>query len=67
MQAIISLLKLEVDTISGDIGMCADMAAIKALGAILESLLVPFIDIMLSLQEQVTHLSHYAHLTFTFF
>ncbi|KAG2126020.1 hypothetical protein DEU56DRAFT_743256 [Suillus clintonianus] len=67
MQAIISLSKLKVDTISGDVGMCADMAAIKALGAILESLLLPFIDITLSLQEQVAHLSRYAHLTFTFF
>lgn len=67
MQAIISLSKLKVDTISGDVGMCADMVAIKALGAILESLLVPFIDITLSLQEQVAFLSRYAHLTFTFF
>ncbi|KAG2340487.1 hypothetical protein BDR05DRAFT_1002486 [Suillus weaverae] len=67
MQAIISLSKLKVDTISGDVGMCADMMAIKALSAILESLLVPFINITLSLQEQVAHLSCYAHFTFTFF
>ncbi|KAG1749179.1 hypothetical protein EDD22DRAFT_958082 [Suillus occidentalis] len=34
------------------------MAAIKALGAILESLLVPFIDITLSLQEQSSFMPH---------
>ncbi|KAG1763515.1 hypothetical protein EV702DRAFT_1220308 [Suillus placidus] len=67
MQAIIALSKFKIDTITGDVGMCIDMSSIKSLGAILESLLLPFIDITLSLQQQVTYLSRYAHLTFTFF
>jgi hypothetical protein len=67
MQAIITLSKNKFDTAIMSIGKCADIAAIKVLGAILESILLPFIDIMLSLHQQVTHLSCYAHLTFTFF
>ncbi|KAG1777967.1 hypothetical protein EV702DRAFT_947624, partial [Suillus placidus] len=67
MQAIIALSKFNIDTITGDVGMCADMSSIKSLGTILESLLLPFIDVTLSLQQQVTYLSRYAHLTFTFF
>ncbi|KAG2338518.1 hypothetical protein BDR05DRAFT_951816, partial [Suillus weaverae] len=51
MQAIIALSKFKINTITGDV----------------ESLLLPFIDITLSLQQQVTYLSRYAHLTFTFF
>jgi len=67
MQAIITLSKSKIDTITGDVGMCADMSAIKSLGAILESLLLLFINITLSLQQQVSYLSCYVHLTFTFF
>ncbi|KAG1882133.1 hypothetical protein F4604DRAFT_1921847 [Suillus subluteus] len=67
MQAIIALSKNEFDTAIMSVGKCADIAAIKVLGAILESILLPFIDIMLSLHQQVAHLSHYVHLTFTFF
>ncbi|KAG2747872.1 hypothetical protein P692DRAFT_20694560, partial [Suillus brevipes Sb2] len=67
MQAIIVLSKFKINTITADVGMCADMSAIKSLGAILESLLLPFIDITLSLQQQVSYLSRYMHRTFTFF
>ncbi|KAG0692593.1 hypothetical protein DFH29DRAFT_882269 [Suillus ampliporus] len=67
MQAIITLSKFPVDTLTGEIGTCTDMAAIKSLSTILESFLLLFVDITLSLQQQVAHLSHYAHLTFTFF
>ncbi|KIK31977.1 hypothetical protein CY34DRAFT_102431 [Suillus luteus UH-Slu-Lm8-n1] len=67
MQAVIAVSKVKIDTITSDVGMCADMSAITSLSAILESLLLPFIDITLSLQQQVSYLSCYAHLTFTFF
>ncbi|KAG2127658.1 hypothetical protein DEU56DRAFT_915620 [Suillus clintonianus] len=67
MQAIITLSKDEFNTATMTAGECADIAAIKILGAILESILLPFIDITLSLHQQITHLSRYAHLTFTFF
>ncbi|KAG2123526.1 hypothetical protein BD769DRAFT_1389149 [Suillus cothurnatus] len=43
------------------------MAAIKILGIILESLLLPFIDISLLLQQQIELISCYCHLIFTLF
>ncbi|KAG2045629.1 hypothetical protein BDR06DRAFT_1025763, partial [Suillus hirtellus] len=44
MQAIIALSKFNINRITGDVCKCADMASIKFLGTILESLL-PFMDI----------------------
>ncbi|KAG1863130.1 hypothetical protein F4604DRAFT_2030060 [Suillus subluteus] len=67
MQAIITLSKNEFDTTTMSVGECADIVAIKILGAVLESILLPFIDVTLSLHQQIAHLSRYAHLTFTFF
>lgn len=67
MQAIIALSKNQFNTATLCVGKCADIAAIKLLGAILESILLPFIDITLSLHQQIAHLSRYAHLTFMFF
>ncbi|KIK40925.1 hypothetical protein CY34DRAFT_24572 [Suillus luteus UH-Slu-Lm8-n1] len=67
MQAIIALSKNKFDTATLCVGECADIAAIKVLGAILESILLPFIDITLSLHQQIAHLSRYTHLIFMFF
>ncbi|KAG2127740.1 hypothetical protein BD769DRAFT_1387674 [Suillus cothurnatus] len=52
MQAIITLSKNEFNTAIMSVGECADIAAIKVLGAILESILLLFIDITLSLHQQ---------------
>ncbi|KAG2110151.1 hypothetical protein BD769DRAFT_1674651 [Suillus cothurnatus] len=67
MQSIIALSKIETNPLSDGVTLCADMAAIKILGIILESLLLPFIDISLSLQQQIELISCYCHLTFTLF
>ncbi|KAG1730824.1 uncharacterized protein EDB91DRAFT_1059197 [Suillus paluster] len=67
MQAIITLSKNKFDTATMSVSECANIAAIKILCAILESLLLPFVNVTLLLHQQIAHLSCYAHLTFTFF
>ncbi|KAG1821707.1 uncharacterized protein BJ212DRAFT_1445214 [Suillus subaureus] len=67
MQSIIALSKIETNPLSDGVALCADMAAIKILGIILESLLLPFINISLSLQQQIELISCYCHLTFALF
>jgi hypothetical protein len=67
MQSIIALSKIETNPLLDGVALCADMAAIKILGIILESLLLPFIDISLLLQQQIELISCYCHLTFTLF
>jgi len=64
MQSIIALSKIETNPLLDGVALCADMAAIKILGIILESLLLPFIDISLLLQQQIELISCYCHLTF---
>ncbi|KAG0694088.1 hypothetical protein DFH29DRAFT_985348 [Suillus ampliporus] len=48
-----------------NVNVIADFDVIKLLAKILCSLLNPFIDVNLSLTEQVVHLSHFTHLLFT--
>lgn len=71
MQAIITFSQLQHDSInnsfSTNINICADLAAIKLLGDLIKSILLPFINTNLSLTQQVQYLSHYTHLSFTIF
>ncbi|KAG1852547.1 hypothetical protein F4604DRAFT_1933696 [Suillus subluteus] len=71
MQAIIAFSKLNHtsidDSFSTNIDIHADLMAIKLLSHLLESILFPFIDVDLSLTEQVQYLSCYSHLSFTMF
>ncbi|KAG2742799.1 hypothetical protein P692DRAFT_20879328 [Suillus brevipes Sb2] len=71
MQAIIAFSKLKHasidDSFSTNIDIHTDLMAIKLLGHILESILLPFIDVNLSLTEQVQYLSSYSHLSFAMF
>lgn len=71
MQAIITFSKLQHDSIdssfSTNIDIRADLAAIKLLGDLIESILLPFVDTNLSLTQQVQCLSCYAHLSFAIF
>jgi hypothetical protein len=55
-----NLFSLNIDT-------HADLASISLLSALVESILLPFIEVLLMLSEQFQYLSHYAHLTFSFF
>jgi hypothetical protein len=65
MQAIIAFSKLKHvsinDSFSTNVNIRADLMAIKLLGHILESILLPFIDVNLSLTKQVQYLSSYSH------
>ncbi|KIK33801.1 hypothetical protein CY34DRAFT_26978 [Suillus luteus UH-Slu-Lm8-n1] len=69
--AIIECSKLQhtiiADSFSVDIETRADLQSITLLSALLESIVLPFTDISLSLSEQVTLLSRYCHLAFAFF
>ncbi|KAH9913947.1 hypothetical protein B0H21DRAFT_805153 [Amylocystis lapponica] len=65
MQAIISLRSLQLD--SCDPSVVADLDAITLLGELVEAILQPFIDINMSLSEQVTCLSKFSHLSCAFF
>jgi hypothetical protein len=50
-----------------DVDTCVDLQSIALLSALLESILLPFTDVSLSLFEQFMLLSQYSHLTFAFF
>lgn len=50
-----------------DVNVVANFEALQVLGFTLESLLEPFINIKLSLSQQVVHLSCFAHLLYTFY
>ncbi|KAH9940250.1 hypothetical protein B0H21DRAFT_872024, partial [Amylocystis lapponica] len=65
MQAIVSLCSLHLD--SRDPNMVADLDAIGLLGELVNALLDPFINVSLSLHEQVASLSKFAHLSFSLF
>ncbi|KAG1842417.1 hypothetical protein F4604DRAFT_1884751 [Suillus subluteus] len=67
MLAIIELSNYQTDSFSTDIETRADLVSISLLGALLESILTPFIKVSLALSEQFKYLSRYAHLTFAFF
>lgn len=55
------------DSFSLDIDTRADVASISLLSKLLESILIPFIRVDLSLAQQFEHLSRYSHLAFSFF
>ncbi|KAG1753401.1 hypothetical protein EDB19DRAFT_1824124 [Suillus lakei] len=55
------------DSFSIDVDTRADLTSISLLSALLRSILIPFIDVDLSLSQQFDHLSRYAHLAFAFF
>ncbi|KAJ7678654.1 hypothetical protein B0H17DRAFT_844074, partial [Mycena rosella] len=65
MQAAIDLGNLDYGTIDAD--TCADVDALRLLGAVIKSLLEPFINTKMSLTEQFTSLSTFAHLSFSLF
>ncbi|RDB26720.1 hypothetical protein Hypma_005418 [Hypsizygus marmoreus] len=65
MQAIIAAGRLGLE--ATDINVIADLDAIKLLGELLEAILEPFINPSLSVTEQVTSLSKYAHMAMTLF
>ncbi|KAG0701125.1 hypothetical protein DFH29DRAFT_1000528 [Suillus ampliporus] len=71
MQAIIDLSKSQHvilnDSFSSDIDTCADLVSIMLLSSVVESILIPFTNVDLSLTEQVQYLSRYAHLSFALF
>ncbi|KAG2044115.1 hypothetical protein BDR03DRAFT_977769 [Suillus americanus] len=71
MQAIVTFSKSQQASIdnsfSTDIDLRADLMSIKLLSDIMESILLLFININLSLTEQVQYLSRYAHLSFAIF
>ncbi|KAF7334758.1 hypothetical protein MSAN_02374300 [Mycena sanguinolenta] len=65
MESIIDLLACDFGPVTAD--AAADLDSIRLLALILKSILAPFITPDMSLTEQMTHLSTYAHLTFTLF
>ncbi|KAG1763978.1 hypothetical protein EV702DRAFT_1182661 [Suillus placidus] len=56
-----------LDPFSTDVDTHADIISITVLSSILESIILPFTNVNLSLTEQVQYLSRLAHLTFTLF
>ncbi|KAG2030716.1 hypothetical protein BDR03DRAFT_986894 [Suillus americanus] len=71
MQAIVEFCKHQHhainDSCSTDIDTRADLNYITLLGALIESILSPFIDVSMSLSDQMKSLSCYSHLAFAFF
>ncbi|KAJ7838286.1 hypothetical protein B0H14DRAFT_2588687 [Mycena olivaceomarginata] len=65
MEAVIEFLAYDFGQVSVD--TAADLDFIRLLALLLKSILVPFITPDMWLTEQMTHLSTYAHLTFTLF
>ncbi|KAK7007144.1 hypothetical protein R3P38DRAFT_3403891 [Favolaschia claudopus] len=65
MEAIIDFLAFDFGQVNAD--TAADLDSIRLLALILKSILAPFVTPNMSLTEQMTHLSTYAHLTFTLF
>jgi hypothetical protein len=65
-RAVELILAIIDDSFSTDIETCADLQSITLLSALLESIILPFTDISLSLSKQVTLLSCYSHLAFAF-
>ncbi|KAG2335450.1 hypothetical protein BDR05DRAFT_898501 [Suillus weaverae] len=62
-----SQLHISNNSFSMDIDTHADVASINLLSKLLESILMPFIHVKLSLSQQFEHLSHYSHLAFSIF
>jgi hypothetical protein len=69
--AIIELAKSHNNIINNsfslNINTLTDLKSINLLSALIDSFLTLFINMMLSLSEQIQYLSHYTHLTFAFF
>jgi hypothetical protein len=65
METIIEFLACDFGQVDAD--TAADLDSIRLLALVLKSILAPFITPDMSLTEQMTHLSTYAHLTFTLF
>ncbi|KAG0699780.1 hypothetical protein DFH29DRAFT_1001713 [Suillus ampliporus] len=55
------------DSFTSDVDRHADLTSIILLSDVIESYLIPFINVNLSLTEQVQYLSRYAHLSFALF
>ncbi|KAG1743139.1 hypothetical protein EDB19DRAFT_1633376 [Suillus lakei] len=62
-----SQLHISNDSFSMDVDTRADVASIYLLSKLLESILLPFIRVELSLSQQFESLSRYSHLAFSFF
>ncbi|KAK6987917.1 hypothetical protein R3P38DRAFT_3445739 [Favolaschia claudopus] len=65
MEAVIDFLAFDFGQVDAD--TAADLDSIRLLALILKSILAPFVSPDMSLTEQMTHLSTYAHLTYTLF
>lgn len=65
MQSVMEILNCDFGSVDADIA--ADLDSIRLLALVLKSILAPFITPDMSLTEQMTHLSTFAHLTFTLF
>ncbi|KAG1772528.1 hypothetical protein EV702DRAFT_1048648 [Suillus placidus] len=58
---------LLINSFSPDVDRRADLMSIMLLSDVIESFLIPFINVNLSLTEQVQYLSRFAHLSFALF
>ncbi|KAJ6497248.1 hypothetical protein DFH09DRAFT_893381, partial [Mycena vulgaris] len=65
MEAVIEFLASDFGPVDAD--TAADLDSIRLLALMLKSILAPFITPDMSLTEQMTHLSTYAHIAFTLF
>ncbi|KAJ7866992.1 hypothetical protein B0H14DRAFT_2163405, partial [Mycena olivaceomarginata] len=65
LQAVIAVGGLNYGTMTAD--TCADVDALRLLGHVIKSILVPFTDTTLSLTQQFISLSTFAHLSFSLF
>ncbi|KAJ7502218.1 hypothetical protein B0H11DRAFT_1989903, partial [Mycena galericulata] len=65
LQAVIALGELDYGNMDAD--TCADVDALRLLGEVIKAVLEPFVNTSMSLTEQITSLSTFAHLSFTLF
>ncbi|KAF7338629.1 hypothetical protein MVEN_02089200 [Mycena venus] len=57
----------ELDYGNMDANTCGDVDALRLLGSVIKAILEPFTNVHMSLTEQITSLSTFAHLSFTLF
>ncbi|KAJ7504002.1 hypothetical protein B0H11DRAFT_2352998 [Mycena galericulata] len=65
LQAVIALGELDYGNMDAD--TCADVDALRLLGEVIKAVLEPFVNTSMSLTEQITSFSTFAHLSFTLF
>ncbi|KAJ7861954.1 hypothetical protein B0H13DRAFT_1900306 [Mycena leptocephala] len=65
LEAVVAVGKLDYANMNAD--TCADIDALRLVGAVIQAVLKPFINTKMSLTEQITSLATFAHLSFTLF